>query len=248
VVDRYDNKKYDFLNASVKSSPVKSFSDFNLSYGTSRSEEVDRESNKENGEEESNVLPLKRKSNMNLSMTNFVVSKKNVGSSSLSPQRKTIRLEDSRPNYDWFDEDGGVNHDPFDERPSLVDDNSSKKLTTFFNPSGNAMSYMNSLLSSPQSLSFVQKSIFKGGIRNLGNSCYMSSIIQSLLVLEEFKKDINSLFWSNIFESQLIIQSALPEMNNDNQSRMSEMPSLLPERVLFRNENSCLSELISLLR
>jgi hypothetical protein len=233
---------FDRTKDAIVSTFVKDFSSYNLSY--------DHESNKENGTEEQNeVFPQKRKANMNLSMKNFISSNKNNddNSSYSSSQRKIVKLED-KPSCDLCDEDVGSVTDHFGEKPSFVDDNSSKKLTSFFNSSGNPSSYISSLFSSPPSLSFVQKSIFKGGIRNLGNSCYMSSVIQSLLVLQEFKKDINSLFWSNILESQLIIQSSPPEVSNEQNNGSGEMPSLLPERVVFRNENSCLSELISLLR
>jgi hypothetical protein len=59
------------------------------------------------------------------------------------------------------------------------DPSKNKSVTSFFSTTSRstANSLAFSSLSSSSSL-FITKSVFKGGIKNLGNSCYMSSIIQ----------------------------------------------------------------------
>jgi len=119
-----------------------------------------------------------------------------------------------------------------------------KKLTTFFSTGSSSLpSTVKSLITTSTFPSLMTPSyvrtVFKGGIRNLGNSCYISTMMQCLFCLYELMNDVNSPFWSNILENQLEIDVTL--------SRSVE-ERLLIERLLLYNANSCLSEFIALIR
>ncbi len=57
-----------------------------------------------------------------------------------------------------------------------------------------AYSNRSSWLDSP----LVQVPRLKGGIRNLGNTCYMSAIVQAIVASERFVRDLQSPFWSRL--------------------------------------------------
>lgn len=87
--------------------------------------------------------------------------------------------------------------------------------------------------------------MFKGGIRNLGNSCYMSSILQALFALPVFTKNIDAVFWSNrLVKSAEAIPAAI--------SLEDLLPSTPPPHHIPAPSKplheTCLNEFLRLLR
>eukprot|EP01039_Chlorochromonas_danica_P005039 gene5039-5532_t len=91
--------------------------------------------------------------------------------------------------------------------------------------------------------------MFKGGIRNLGNSCYMSSILQALFALPAFKKNIDAVFWSN---RQVKSVETLPAaISLEDFSPSTPPPPPPPHHIPAPSEplhQTCLNEFLRLLR
>lgn len=77
-------------------------------------------------------------------------------------------------------------------------------------------SFFGSKLRMDMSSDFTEKppvhdlKLFKGGIKNLGNSCYMSSILQAMLSLTGFMSDTQAAFWKGVLSSWSAAGSGQP--------------------------------------